>query len=184
MEDLYLIRHGLTRYNTEKRYCGSTDVHLTQKENERLRSAAFSLPYGTHIITSGMIRCNETAEALFKDASYIKDPRFREIDFGIFEGRTYEELLSVPDYLRWCESDGMTAPPKGESVSEFESRVDEGLNALLASDGSYALVTHGGVIAHIMHRLFPDEHKSRYQWQPKHGDGYLITGSSYSLMKI
>ncbi|MDO4982412.1 MAG: histidine phosphatase family protein [Eubacteriales bacterium] len=184
MDRLYLIRHGLTQYNIEKRYCGASDVPLTEEEKERLKSFCRSLPSDAKLITSGMRRCNETAEALFGNVRYRTDARFREIDFGIFEGHTYEELLSVNEYRDWCGTDGRSAPPNGESAAEFEKRVDGGIHELLCSDGSFVLVTHGGVIAHIMHRLFPDERKSRYQWQPEHGEGYLVCGSSYSALNL
>ena len=44
------------------------------------------------------------------------------------------------------------------------------------------IVTHGGVIAAIMASLFPEEGKNRYQWQPKPGEGYAITGGTYSAI--
>ena len=44
------------------------------------------------------------------------------------------------------------------------------------------LVCHGGVIAAIMEHLFPEEQKSRYDWQPKNGRGYRISGRSYEII--
>ena len=41
------------------------------------------------------------------------------------------------------------------------------------------LITHGGVIAAIMEALFPEAHKTRYQWQPKNGCGYKINEKTY-----
>ena len=44
------------------------------------------------------------------------------------------------------------------------------------------LVCHGGVIAAIMEHLFPEENKTRYDWQPKNGHGYRITGRSHEMI--
>ena len=40
-------------------------------------------------------------------------------------------------------------------------------------------VTPGGVIAAIMARLFPQEGKNRYEWQPRPGHGYAVTPDGY-----
>ena len=52
-------------------------------------------------LTSGMKRTNETLHILFGDVPYEEDPRFREVDFGIFEMRGYEELRNTPEYQAW-----------------------------------------------------------------------------------
>ena len=41
------------------------------------------------------------------------------------------------------------------------------------------LICHGGVIAAIMGHLFPEEGKSRYDWQPSNGKGYRLENSTY-----
>jgi len=44
------------------------------------------------------------------------------------------------------------------------------------------MIAHGGVIAAIMEHLFPEEHKSRYQWQPQNGCGYAVKDGRYTRL--
>ncbi len=173
---MYLIRHGKTQANEEHRYCGSTDLPLSDLGREELASLSYP-HWEARYLTSGMARANETMEMLFPGVSYEADPRFREVDFGIFEGKTYEELKDTPAYQIWLTGDNeANVPPKGESGEQMRLRV---LAALSDIREDTVLVCHGGVIAAIMAKLFPDEGKSRYQWQPKNGRGYAVTETEY-----
>ena len=173
---LYLIRHGATRANLEHLYCGSTDLPLSAEGAEALRSLHYPAPRARYL-TSGMRRANETMEILFPGQAYEKDPRFREVDFGIFEMKSYEQLKDNPTYIAWITGDNeKNIPPKGESGEAFRGRI---LTALDTLGEDTVLVTHGGVIAVIMEALFPREGKNRYQWQPRPGRGYAVTGEGY-----
>lgn len=100
------------------------------------------------------------------------------MDFGIFEMHTYEELKDDPAYIAWITGDNMAnIPPEGESGNQMLARVLGALPELLEEDT--VLVTHGGVIAAILEHLFPEENKSRYQWQPAPGYGYLIEENAF-----
>ena len=68
-------------------------------------------------------------------------------------------------------------PPGGESGEQMTQRVLRALPQLL--DRDTVLITHGGVIAAIMDCLFPQEGKTRYEWQPVPGHGYAVTGKTY-----
>lgn len=173
---LYLIRHGKTRANEECRYCGSTDLPLSGMGREELRSLSYP-HWDARYLTSGMARANETMEVLFPGVPYETDPRFREVDFGIFEGKTYEELKDTPDYQAWLTGDNeANVPPQGESGAQMRLRV---LAALSDIREDTVLICHGGVIAAIMAHLFPAEGKSRYQWQPGNGQGYGVSDGQY-----
>ena len=54
-------------------------------------------------------------------------PEWKEIDFGRFEGKNYQDLNGDPDYQRWIDSGGVTAFPGGESRDEFVKRSMAGL---------------------------------------------------------
>ena len=88
---LYLIRHGATRANLEHLYCGSTDLPLSAEGAEALRALRYDTPKARYL-TSGMRRTNETMEILFPGKAYEQDARFREVDFGIFEMKSYAQL--------------------------------------------------------------------------------------------
>lgn len=177
MSTLYLIRHGKTKANLEHRYCGSTDLPLSPEGMAALEIIHYNLPK-VRYLTSGMRRTEQTLEILFGDVPHAQVPAFREVDFGVFEMHTYEELKEQGDYQAWLAGDNMAnVPPKGESGNQMTARVLEALPELLKEDT--VLVTHGGVIAAIMEHLFPGEGKNRYQWQPVPGSGYAVTGRSY-----
>ena len=177
MSTLYLIRHGKTQANLEHRYCGSTDLPLSKEGIEELRQLHYAIPAARYL-TSGMRRTEETLSVLFGPVAHTQAPAFREVDFGVFEMGTYEELKDRPDYQTWLTGDNMVnVPPEGESGNQMTRRVLSALPDLMKEDT--VLVTHGGVIAAIMERLFPEEQKNRYQWQPTPGRGYAVTGKFY-----
>ena len=104
---VYLIRHGKTEANERRLYCGSTDLPLSESGREELQRIRYDIS-GVRFLTSGMARANETMELLFPGIPYETDPRFREVDFGAFEMRSYEDLKDDPDYQAWLT--GETKP--------------------------------------------------------------------------
>lgn len=77
---LFMIRHGATAGNLEKRYVGRTDEGLTEQAVSDLKEEALKLREISGnvaaIITSPMKRCLETAEILFPEKLY--EHGFRE----------------------------------------------------------------------------------------------------------
>ena len=173
---IYLIRHGKTEANVRHLYCGSTDLPLSDAGKAELHQLHYDLK-NVRFLTSGMKRTNETLRILFGDVPYEEDSRFREVDFGIFEMRSYEELKDTPEYQTWITGDNeRNVPPKGESGVQMRKRV---LEAFADLKEDTCIITHGGVIAALMEHMFPEENKSRYEWQPRNGCGYIITNGSY-----
>ena len=176
---VYLIRHGKTEANEKRLYCGSTDLPLSEKGSEELRKIHYDIS-GVRYLTSGMKRTNETLKILFGDVPFEEDRRFREVDFGIFEMHSYDQLKTSGDYIAWISGDNEgNVPPGGESGRQMKQRVLEAFSEL---GEDVVLVCHGGVIAAIMEALFPGENKTRYEWQPKNGCGYAVCDGSYSKL--
>ena len=178
---IYLIRHGKTEANEKHLYCGSTDLPLSEAGKAELQGLCYDIK-NVRFITSGMKRTNETLNILFGGVPFDTDPRFREVDFGIFEMRSYEELKDTPDYQVWLTGDNESnVPPEGESGAQMKARV---LAAFSEIREDTCIITHGGVIAAIMAHLFPEENKNLYQWQPKPGQGYVISDATqYKAMQ-
>ncbi|MBQ9429536.1 MAG: histidine phosphatase family protein [Clostridia bacterium] len=176
---LYLLRHGQTPASEKHLYCGKTDVCLSENglaalKEKRAKTADFS-PASLRVVSSGMLRCEQTLTALFSDLAHEIDPAFCEMDFGDFEMRSYEELKNDPAYLAWIDGDNeANVAPGGESGEGLRARVLPALERLICDGRDTLLVTHGGVIALIMAHLFPAENKSRYAWQPAAGSGYAV----------
>lgn len=173
---IYLIRHGKTVANEKHLYCGSTDLPLSETGKAELQEIQYDIK-NVRFITSGMNRTNETLQLLFGDVPFDADPRFREVDFGIFEMHSYEELKDTPDYQVWLAGDNdVNVPPNGESGEQMKERV---LAAFSEIREDTCIITHGGVIATIMEYLFPNENKNIYEWQPKPGCGYAVEQYDY-----
>ena len=176
---IYLIRHGKTEANEKHLYCGSTDLPLSTTGTEELQSIRYEIK-NVRFLTSGMKRTNETLQIIFGDVPYEAEPRFREVDFGIFEMHSYEELKDTPEYQTWLTGDNeKNIPPQGESGTQMKKRV---LQAFSEITDDTCIITHGGVIAAIMEHLFPEEGKNRYDWQPKPGCGYVIFSNAYMCL--
>ena len=173
---IYLIRHGKTVANEQHLYCGSTDLPLSDGGREELHSMRYDIT-PERFVTSGMKRTDETLRILFGNVPFSVDSRFREVDFGAFEMKSYEMLKEKAAYQAWLTGDNeRNVPPGGESGVQMTRRVLEAFREI--TDGT-ALITHGGVIAAIMASLFPADGKHRYQWQPRNGHGYEIRGGTY-----
>ena len=176
---IYLIRHGKTEANEKHLYCGSTDLPLSEKGREELAGLRYDIQ-NVRFLTSGMKRADETLGILFGDVPFEAEPQLREVDFGIFEMRGYEELKDDPAYQAWITGDNeANVPPRGESGAQMKQRVLEALSRIREDT---CIVTHGGVIASIMEHLFPEEGKNRYQWQPQNGRGYCLQQGTYKSL--
>lgn len=176
---LYLIRHGKTRANEAHLYCGSTDLPLSQEGRRELAGLHYPLT-GVTFVTSGMLRTEQTLAALFGPVDHRIDSDLREVDFGMFEMHSYDQLKDTPAYQTWLAGDNETnVPPGGESGVQMQRRVERALQRLLEADTDTVVIAHGGVIAAMMQRLFPQEGKNRYLWQPKPGRGYAIREGRY-----
>lgn len=186
MKRAILLRHGVTEANRLHRYCGSTDLPLDEEALAafRERRLHYPDPAGYRVLTSGMLRTEQTLRELYGDLPHEIAPAFREIDFGAFENKSYDDLKDDPAYQAWLAGDNEQNPcPGGESGARMARRVLAAWDALTEDT---LLVTHGGVIACIMAHLFPGEGKSRYQWQPAPFEGYLLqwSGESITATKI
>ena len=176
---IYLIRHGKTAANESHLYCGSTDLSLSVAGREELQNIRYDIK-NVRFITSGMKRTNETLQMLFGDVPYEIEPRFREVNFGIFEMHSYDQLKDTEEYQAWLAGDNeINVPPKGESGEQMKARVLEAFSEIKEDT---CIITHGGAIAAIMEHLFPNEGKNRYEWQPHPGCGYVIRESTYMML--
>lgn len=177
---LILLRHGVTEANERHLYCGFTDLPLSEGGRRALLQRKDSPPplpktEGFRIVTSGMKRCEETLTLLFGPTPHETEPAFREMNFGAFEMRSYEELKEDAAYLAWISGDNdRNRTPGGESGHAMTNRVLAAWEKLQRDGRDTLLVTHGGVIAALMAHFFPEENKNRYQWQSSPGGGYVI----------
>lgn len=178
---IIFIRHLRTPGNEKRQYIGRTDESLSDRALEGFLSSKNRYPAVKSVIASPMKRCIETARLIYPEAEIRTEPLLRECDFGLFEGKTYEELKDHPAYIEWLESGGMTAFPEGEPQELFRNRCAEGvqkwIEILLEEKAeSAAFVVHGGTIMASLSRLAEEPHDF-YHWQVENGGGYeaLVT---------
>ncbi len=155
--DLYLVRHGITKANMEKRYVGQTDVPLAEESRsqlQQLEKALRSVSWN-RVISSDLRRCMETLDLICPGTPYVMDAGLREMHFGLWEMKTYEELKHNRRYRKWIENPEAVFPEKGEKYQEFSERVEKWFHNFLrtSSGGNYLVVTHGGVIRHILMQI-------------------------------
>ena len=144
---VYLLRHGKTQGNVERRYIGSTDQPLCSQGRAELRNKTG--PRRTESLPRLCSGAGRRRRSLYpgKDVEIVDD--LRETDFGAFENHTYEELKDDPQYRAWLDVAGSAAPPGGESKGEQQARTVRALQSVMAACGEderVAFVVHGGTI--------------------------------------
>lgn len=166
----WFIRHGYTEWNRSRRYQGHSDLKLLSGEEAALAQLPAKLAgiQFSKVYCSDLLRCRETLARIRPDLASVAyyDARIRELNFGAWEGKTYEELRGYKAYREWIDDPASQVPPGGESWGQFESRVAEFYSELRknASDlflneenaslpAPVLIVTHGGVISLLAGRL-------------------------------
>lgn len=160
--DVVLIRH--TAVQAERGTCyGRQDVPLAEPLAPAFERAAQPLPALDAVFTSPLQRCAQLATwlAARHGAPLHTDPRWQELDFGQWEGRSWHDIGREhrPLLDRWALDPGSFVAPGGESVHGLHLRVQVALQglreqALRAGWQRVAVVTHGGpirvLLAHAM----------------------------------
>lgn len=153
-----LLRHGECEGGHV--YRGRLDFPLNEKGWQQLRGKTQQLDMWTHIVSSPLQRCalfaDEVAQRCNKPLSVMDG--FREVDFGDWEGRLFDEVWREQgsNVRRFFSDPVNAAPPNGEPMRVFERRVLAAWNQLLQTlRGEHVLlVAHGGTIrillAHVL----------------------------------
>lgn len=176
---IYLLRHGETIYNAEGRYQGYQDIPLSETGRAALLQADFDPEC---VFVSPLSRAKETATLLFPTATQRIVEDLREMSFGVFEGRSADEMSQDADYRRWVDSGCRTACPDGEDMKSFSQRtctafaqlLDE---ALARSDDPLVIVAHGGTQMAVMGR-YVDKRQDFFSHCAPNAGGYLLEVSA------
>jgi alpha-ribazole phosphatase len=149
--NLLLIRHGQTNWNLEQRFQGQSDIPLNETGRkqanalaERLAAEQFDAVY-----SSDLQRATQTTKIICR-SGFQPDIRLREVNFGDWEGLTYDEIKAKhPETLAAWENDIFNnAPSHGETLEGLSVRVQSMLDELCAKhrDQTVLIVAHGGVL--------------------------------------
>ncbi|AXA36016.1 MAG: histidine phosphatase family protein [Candidatus Hydrogenedentota bacterium] len=152
---LYVVRHGQTQWNVQKRWQGWLDSPLTEEGKAQARDAQAALS-GIELAAayaSDVGRAIHTAEILLEGCRVPLrlDRRLRERNYGAYEGRTAEELDRLYPNTRYKDVGGSREawrPPLGEPLSEVRTRVEAALREIVNRHlgENVLVVTHGGVM--------------------------------------
>ena len=167
MNDWYLVRHGETQWNAERRVQGHTDVSLHDVGREqaaltgqRLADTRFGAVYA-----SDLIRARETAQIITAASNtgpheIVLDERLREVSFGKLEGKTWTEM---DDEIRAVQNERNLdfAPEGGESYRQMLDRLG-GFAEMLRErhpNDDVLVVGHGAAFRALAVRMLdlPDE---------------------------
>ena len=117
---IYLLRHGQTEYNAQKRYQGQRDIPLSPEGAAQLRRADFDPDV---VYVSTLQRTSQTARILFPEAKLVPVDGLKEMCFGSFEGRNFIEMEKDPEYQAWVKANCESPCPDGERKTDFSDRI-------------------------------------------------------------
>lgn len=153
--ELYLVRHGETDWNRQRRIQGSTDIPLNDAGREQARETGRALgrrPFDG-IFSSPLGRALETARIIAGEVG-LPDPAvidaLVERNYGEAEGMGFDEIER-----RWPDR---TAVPGQESREQVVERVLPALRDLARAHPGRSLivVSHGGAIRSVLAAADPD----------------------------
>jgi broad specificity phosphatase PhoE/ribonuclease HI len=160
---LIMVRHGRTALTEGRKISGGDGENpdLSELGNKDASDVALELSRvgvsGTFsflerpavVIHSPVKRAAQTATKIAQKlgAEQVELADLREIGFGDWDGLTHEELFVGHEehYQRWRGSYEV-APPNGESLKDFDVRVNRSLDFILENFAGKTVV----VVAHVM----------------------------------
>ncbi len=128
---LYWVRHAPTG---NKNLIGWTDVPADLSDSATLATARDQLPKDAFIVSSDLSRARATKAALRTTQTDLPDDsRLREIHFGVWEGKSHEQIAkSHPQQSRDFWTNPCNTPaPMGEDWGALSARVNQCVEELM-----------------------------------------------------
>lgn len=159
---LFLVRHGQTAHNAERRMQGHADVPLDAIGHDQARRLASHLHAtgvrAPRIHSSDLSRAAQTAAALHGTlgGTLQHSPRLREVSMGDWEGKLYADIRQSDParFERFWSGDVHAAAPNGETPAQVADRVFEFLHHAGPGPGETVFfVSHGIAVASLIARL-------------------------------
>lgn len=159
---VYLVRHGETDYNLNHLWQGQLDIPLNatgreqaSKLGEYFHKQQFSVDA---CYSSDLSRCHETAQRTLHhyDLNIQPEPRLREMDVGIFQGKSRDQLrVEHPTEYEMWQADDTYTPPDGESRFTLGERAYAAWVDIMnkSTEENILLVTHGGTLRMMLPKI-------------------------------
>jgi broad specificity phosphatase PhoE len=166
---IYLIRHGETECNKDRKFYGHLDVPLD--DNGRAQAESLGMNIKDELVKDGveisalysspLTRAMSTAapvsDALSLDIQ--KDAGLMEMNMGEWEGKSVDQIINIKDkdglpLMFKCMRKPLSYPmPGGEKLQDADKRITSTLDDIISHHlpaENIACVTHGGVIAVVL----------------------------------
>jgi len=133
---LFLVRHGESINNLEKRYTGQSDVPLTalgRQQAMEIRPVLADIPFD-RVYSSDLSRAVDTQKLALPGVEAVRTPLVREIDVGSIAG------LPIDTTGKLKRTDGENWEMVGERLRRFLAQLE-------ADPCDYvAVFAHGGIL--------------------------------------
>ncbi|MEK5078011.1 histidine phosphatase family protein [Solibacillus sp. FSL W7-1436] len=155
---LYLVRHGQTEWNIQKRMQGWEDSALTEKGvnnaialRKKLEGVEFAAAY-----TSTSERTIETARLIIdkRNLAINTNEDLREMNLGEWEGKTLDEIKDFypEQYKYFWENPALYEPIGGETFEQLINRAIKVLNYIISKhiNGNILVITHSVILKSLL----------------------------------
>ena len=162
MQQLLLIRHGLTEWNTHGKFQGHSDIMLSAAGKAQARALRVRLAELERdgkidwVVSSPLKRAHQTAELALPEREIHLDERLKELNFGAFEGYTLAQNRATEAWNAWYDDPFKQRTPGGESYEQLRLRVVAWLESL--PKGNSVAFTHSGTIQMLISHILGVEH--------------------------
>ncbi len=151
---IYLIRHGESEGNKERRFRGWEDFPLSENGRKQVKNLGKALRNsGIEVIySSPLVRAYDTASAVAETtgAKIVVEPAFKSIALGDWEGRTIAEIekLYPEEFKMWLETPEKLRMPGFEPISQLRRRAMRALNRIVRENQgkTIAVVSHTALL--------------------------------------
>ena len=187
------VRHGETSWNADARIQGQLDIGLNETgrwQAQRVGQALAEEPI-TAVYSSDLERAQATAQPIseVKGVPVIPHEGLRERSFGMFEGKTFDEIHEAwPEHANnWRKRIPEWEPPEGgESLIQLRERVTRTLEQLASRHPGeqIVVVAHGGVLDALYRVATGQEVNSPRTWELPNGaiNRLLWTPEGFTLV--
>ncbi len=167
LPQITLVRHGETAWSRSGQHTGRSDIPLTPAGEDAARTLAPRLAERTYaaVWSSPSSRAVTTCALAGFGAGRVIEPDLAEWDYGTYEGRTTEDILTERPGWRLFR-DGC---PGGEDAADVGARADRVIARLRALDADLILFSS----AHVLRVL-----AARWIGLPPEGGALLVLGTA------
>jgi probable phosphoglycerate mutase len=160
---IYLVRHGQTEFNRERRIQGHVDSPLTELGVRQAHAVGRLLrdlirdPDGWRIVSSPLGRARSTADIVAEKLGGLPvelEPRIQEMSWGSFDGRLRAEIEAEHPETFGKTGWAFDAPTDGESYEVVAARVGAWLASLPPEPDRKIIAVSHGISGRVLRGLY------------------------------